>query len=195
MNSHENALAENAGASENGLKENLKQRELELKSATIKSLDCLIYRSRFIQRHANTISASSTELFIKSFLSDINEIRTDYKSIKSYFEVIAELYKISIEKNKNNNSPVKRDSEKEEENDEKNKIKNIPEIMDIKSELEKITIEIISKSGDAKNHLRNMNGINNDDSFIAMAYNSFKDLNDAILKMDSIEKTIMEYSG
>lgn len=193
MSSYENALAENAGVPKNELQENLEQREPEIIKETMKALDCLIDQSQLIRRYADKIDILSAELFIKSFLFNINEIKIGHESIKSYFEAIAELHNISIEKNKSNNSAVKRNSEKKE-NNKGSKTEDIPEIMNIKSELEKIAIEIISKSEDVKNYLKNMNEISNDDNFVAGAYNSFRSLNDTILKLDSIEKMIAAYS-
>lgn len=195
MSFYENALAENAGVPKNELRKNLEQREPEFMREMIKSLNCLIDQSQSIQRNAKKISGeSSTKLFIKSFLFNIKEIKTGYKPIESYFKAPAESHNISVEKNKNDNPLINNDLGEEDGGDEENEIENIPEIMDIKSELEKIAVEIISKSEDVKSYLRNMNGINNADSFTAGAYNSFRDLNDAILKLDSIEEMIMAYS-
>lgn len=177
MNSYENTLAENAGVSKNELQENLEQRKPRFMREMIKSLNCLIDQSQSMRRNAKKISASSTKLFIKSFLFNIKEIKAGYRPMEFYLEAPAESHSACIEKN-----------------DDENKIENVFNIMDIKSELEKTAIEIISKSEDVKNYLKNMNEISNDDNFVAGAYNSFRSLNDAILKLDSIEKMIAAYS-
>ncbi len=193
MNSYENVLAKNAEVPKNELEEDFEKRELGLISEMMKSLNYLIDRSQFIQRHADKINPSSAKLFIGSFLNDINEIKMNHEFIKSYFEVIAKLHNISSEKDKNDSS-IRRGSRKKDTGDKENGIENIPEIMDIKSELKKITVEIISKSNGVKGYLKNMKENGNNDSFIAGAHNSFKGLNDAILKLDSIEKMIAAYS-
>ena len=193
MSFYENVLVENAGVPKNGLKENLEQKEPEFMREMIKSLNCLIDQSQSMRRNAKKISASSTKLFIESFLFNIKEIKTDYKPIESYFEAPAESHNISVEKNRNDNSLINNGLGRKDGGDEENGIENIPEIMDIKSELEKIAVEIISKSRGVESYLRNMSGINND-SFITGAYNSFRDLNNAILKLDSIEEMITAYS-
>lgn len=173
-------------------REDIEHRAFELITPTAKSLDYLVDRSQFIQRHANKIGVSSTKLFIGSFLVNIKEIKTCYESIKSYFDVTAKLHSMTAETDKEDNSENEQTAEEKERNHERNNIDDIGKKMRIKSELEIITDEIISKSEKAKITLRNMKRKNNPDSSVTDAYGSFKDLHDTILKLDGLEEMIAE---
>jgi hypothetical protein len=191
MSSYEDTFLQNKSISCNKQKSVFEKSEIS-KSKTIKSLDYLIDQSQTIMRHAEKINASSTKVFIESFLFNINEIRSRYKIIESYFKSFAELNDITVKKNQDDNSLANNISEKISD-DEENKSKNIYWKMNTKSELEDMAAEITSKSDAIKNDLHNIKfGISK--NFAVRAYKNFESLNNAILRLDSIENIITAYS-
>lgn len=97
------------------VKGDLEQTAFELTTTTMRSFEYMIDRCQFIQKYAEKIDASSTKVFIGTFLSNIHEIKTGYDSIKPYFEVIAKLHIISTEKINNNNPPPEDNDKKRRE--------------------------------------------------------------------------------
>lgn len=60
------------------VKGDLEQTAFELTTTTMRSFEYMIDRCQFIQKYAEKIDASSTKVFIGSFLSNIHEIKTGY---------------------------------------------------------------------------------------------------------------------
>lgn len=190
---------ETAPESEHASRDDIEEKAYNLLGQTMKSIDYITDKLRFIRRYAGKIDDSSTKTFIGSFQSDIDEIKTAYGPIESFYDCVSKLSASNGEFELEPESQFylnKIQTERREEDKTNIKKKSMAEnhLSDIKWQLENTSKSLLGKLEFAQNSIRMFKKNNNDISFIDESFAALDDLNDSMKKLLEIKSKITEYS-